>query len=282
MSFIDFARIHGVSIDPNQLFASERIRRTGTVDKPKSTNGAFFWDGKRGWVFNWATNPRVEWYNDPTAAPWTPDDKKKFAQQRDAERQRRDEGHKKAAQKAQEMLRAATQGDHPYLTIKGFNDETGLVLEERLLIPMRNVTTNALQGVQTIFWDEPQRRYDKKMIYGMKAKDAVYWLGPRDGAKWLVEGYATGLSLLKALRSIGNHDAVVVTFSASNMISVAQKLQGKVFIFADNDASETGAKAAHETGRPWIMADEVGMDANDLHKKHGLFAVVAKIMEIKR
>jgi putative DNA primase/helicase len=282
MSFIDFARTHGVDIDPNRLFASERIRRTGTVDKPKSTNGAYFWDGKRGWVFNWATNPRVEWYNDPNATPWTPDDKKKFSQQRDAERQRRDDGHQKAAQKAQDMLHAAKMDNHAYLEIKGLKEETGLVLEGRLLIPMRHVTTHALQGVQTIYWDEPQRKYDKKMIYGMKAKDAVYWLGPRDGAKWLVEGYATGLSLLKALRSIGNHDAVVVTFSAQNMISVAQKLQGKVFIFADNDASETGAKAAHETGRPWVMADEVGMDANDLHKKHGLFAVVEKIMEIKR
>ena len=36
MSFIDFARIHGVEIDPNRLFASDRIKRCGTVDKPRS------------------------------------------------------------------------------------------------------------------------------------------------------------------------------------------------------------------------------------------------------
>ena len=45
MSFIDFARAHGVEINPDRLFASERIRRCGTVDKPRSTNGAYFWDG---------------------------------------------------------------------------------------------------------------------------------------------------------------------------------------------------------------------------------------------
>ena len=57
MNFIDFARAHGVEIDPSKLYASERIKRCGTTDKPKGTNGAYFWDGARGWVFNWASTP---------------------------------------------------------------------------------------------------------------------------------------------------------------------------------------------------------------------------------
>ena len=40
MSFIDFARANGVDIDISRLYPSENIKRTGTVDKPKSTNGA--------------------------------------------------------------------------------------------------------------------------------------------------------------------------------------------------------------------------------------------------
>ena len=41
-----------------------------------------------------------------------------------------------------------------------------------------------------------------------------------------------------------------------------------------------GEATAKETGKPYVMADEKGWDANDLHKNNGLFAVVAKIMEI--
>jgi putative DNA primase/helicase len=65
-------------------------------------------------------------------------------------------------------------------------------------------------------------------------------------------------------------------------VAVADQIKGKRFIFADNDASETGQKAAESTGLPWTMADEVGMDANDLHVKKGLFNVVEKIMKLKK
>jgi putative DNA primase/helicase len=52
-------------------------------------------------------------------------------------------------------------------------------------------------------------------------------------------------------------------------------------VFADNDVSKTGENAAIQTGLPWTMADQVGYDANDLHKNNGLFAVVAKIMAVR-
>ena len=88
--------------------------------------------------------------------------------------------------------------------------------------------------------------------------------------------------LRHALRSVGIKASVVVTFSASNMIQVADQIPGKRYVFADNDASQTGEKAAMQTGLPWTMADEVGFDANDLHAKSGLFSVVAKIMDCRR
>jgi len=121
------------------------------------------------------------------------------------------------------------------------------------------------------------------MLLGMKARNSVLFIGDRKGEEfWLVEGYATGLSLHQALRSCGLKASVVVCFSASNLVAVADQIKGKRFIFADNDASETGQKAAESTGLPWTMADEQGWDANDLHVKSGLFNVVAKIMELKR
>ncbi|MDQ0571644.1 hypothetical protein QFZ42_003478 [Variovorax paradoxus] len=50
MSFLDFARAHGVEIKPEKFIASDKIHRCGTTEKPRSTNGAYLWDGQRGWT----------------------------------------------------------------------------------------------------------------------------------------------------------------------------------------------------------------------------------------
>ena len=280
--FITFARAHNVEIDPSRLYASDKIKRCGTVDKPRSGNGAYFWDGQRGWVMDWSGEARVVWYNDPEAKPWTDEEKRLWAAKRASAASDQERRYQQAALQADIALRSAKLQEHGYLTIKGFPEEKGLVLEDKLLIPMRNVSTNKLQGYQAIRWLPDELKYEKKMLTGMRAKNAVLYLGNRDADEtWLVEGYATGLSLRNALRSIGVPASVVVTFSASNMIQVADQIPGKRFIFADNDASKTGEESAKKTGLPWTMADTVGWDANDLHKNNGLFAVVAKIMQLR-
>ena len=48
--FIAFAHDNGVVIRDLRI---GRISRCPTVDHPKSTNGAFFYDGQRGWVWRW-------------------------------------------------------------------------------------------------------------------------------------------------------------------------------------------------------------------------------------
>lgn len=283
MSFINFARAHGVEIDQNNLYPSERIRRCGTVDKPRSTNGAFFYDGQRGWVMNWAEEARVIWYEDPNAKPWTDQEKREWAAKRNKANADKDNSYQMAAERAAIILRTAKMEEHPYLEIKGFADMQGYVMGGKLLVPMRNVVTGKLQGFQEIYWDEPNRKYEKKMLHGMRAKNAVLYMGSKEATEtWFVEGYATGLSLHKALRSVGLNAAVVVCFSASNMVQVASQVRGDRFIFADNDESKTGEKSAISTGLPWTMADEVGYDANDLHDKCGLMAVVKKVMDLRR
>ena len=279
MTFIDFARAHGVDIDHTRLYPSDKIKRCGTVDKPRSGNGAYFWDGERGWVMDWSGEARVVWYEDPHAKPWSDEEKRLWAAKRASAASEQEHRYQQAALQADITLRSATLKEHGYLTIKGFPEEKGLVLDEKLLIPMRNVVTNKLQGYQAIKWMPDQLKYEKKMMTGMRAKNAVLYLGNRDAAEtWMVEGYATGLSVRNALRSVGMNASVVVTFSASNMIQVADQIPGTRFVFADNDESKTGEKAAIQTGLPWTMADEVGWDANDLHAHNGLFAVVKKIM----
>ncbi|UOF78401.1 primase-like protein [Caudoviricetes sp.] len=283
MSFIDFARAHGVAIDPSRLYASEKIRRCGTVEKPRSGNGAYYWDGERGWVMDWSGEARVIWYEDPHAKPWTDEEKRAWAAKRASAATEQEKKYERAAFQADVTLRSAKYSEHPYLVIKGFKETRGLVLDDKLLIPMRNVSTNRLQGYQSIRWDMEARKYEKKMLTGMRAKNAVLYLGARDANEcWLVEGFATGLSVRHALRSVGIPASVVICFSASNMIQVADQIKGNRFIFADNDESKTGENAAMATGLPWTMADTVGWDANDLHMNDSLFSVVAKIMECRQ
>jgi putative DNA primase/helicase len=282
MSFILFARAHGVDIEPSKFFPSERIRRCGTVEKPRSGNGAYFYDGQRGWVMDWSGEARVIWYEDPNAKPWTSEQKREWMDKRKTANASRDTEYEKAAQRAYTTLKAAKSTKHDYLHLKGFPDLEGLVLEDSLLVPMRNVVTNNLQGYQRIFWDEASRKWEKKMLLGMRARNAVMFMGDRKAEEvWLCEGYATGLSILHALRSVGLKASVVVCFSASNMVAVADQIGGQRFIFADNDESKTGEKSAIQTELPWTMADTVGFDANDLHKQNGLFAVVGKIMTLR-
>lgn len=297
-TFVDFARAHGVEIDPGRLYPSERIKRCGTVDKPRSTNGAYFWDGERGWVFNWAQEARVQWWNDPAAKAWTEAEKAAWKAKRQAAAQRQDQSHQDAARRAAELLRVAVPAGHPYLTIKGFPDQQGMVLptlkvwdeelsahrtvENVLLVPMRSLAGD-LMGVQQIWWEEPLRKYVKKMNFGMRARGAVFRLGDKTAPEtFLCEGYATGLSIVAALRSVGLRAAVVVCFSAGNLVHMAGLIKGRCFVFADNDASGAGLRAAESTGLPFCMAPTEGWDANDLHLKQGLMAVCQQLMRVRR
>lgn len=276
--FLDFARSHGLLIDPSKFFASDRIRRCGTVDKPRSDNGAWYWDGERGWVMDWAGEARPVWFASGKGKAWTDEDKRSWAHRRALAAKAQEERHEAAARTAMNVLKHAEMKTHPYLELKGFPEEKGLVIEDALLVPMRNVQTNLIQGYQSIRWNAETRKYEKKMLAGMRARAAVFPLGNSPDV-WLVEGYATGLSVRAALRASGLTPRVVVCFSAVNLVEVAGRIGGRRWVFADNDESRTGEEAARETGLPYTMADTVGWDANDLHLKEGLFAVTKKIME---
>ena len=284
MSFIQFARAHGLEIDPARIYPGEKIKRCGTIEKPRSSNGAYFWDGQRGWVFNWSDQAQVQWFNDPSAQPWTQAEKDAWRAKRQAQRIQQEQGYQRAAQQAHAMLQAATPGEHSYLHAKGFPLAQGLIAADgALLIPMRHHQTSVLQGVQVVRWLEDERRHEKKMQpYGMRAAGAVFRMGPARAAEIvLVEGYATGLSVLEALRGIGIQAAVLVTFSAHNLVLVAQSAQGRAYVFADHDKSGTGQDAAEQTGLPWCMSPIEGEDANDLHQRAGVLAVRQLLMQVR-
>lgn len=280
--FSDFAEAHGVLV--GDLFASDRIRRCATAEHPRKKNGAYFWDGRRGWVLAWDGDGEVRWYNDPDAKPWTDAEKRAFAQKRAAERARLLERQKQAARRAEDMVRSAIPGKHGYLALKGLHSCNGLVLpDESLIVPMRNLSTSALQGAQIIRWLSEERVWEKKMLPGTVAKGAVLHIGPRRPTETILcEGYATGLSIDAAARQMRINAAILVCFSAGNLTYVASMVKGRKYAFADNDASETGERAAKDAGLAYCMSDVVGEDANDLHARAGLMAVCQKLMTVRR
>lgn len=272
MQFIEFCRANGLIVDS---IVSGRWMRVPTVDHPRKKNGAYKFMGHIGWAMNHATQVEV--------STWQSDEKRSIAQTQAIAREARDfdrkmrEGWARAATRAHQLVAASKADGHDYLALKGFPEARGLVLEDgALVVPMRNLHDNALVGAQVIRWLPEERRYEKKMLPGMRAKGAVFRLGSKRADRtWLVEGFATGLSVEAALRLRRLPDSVLVCFSDGNLIHVARQLQGDVAVFADNDASGAGERAAKAAGFPWVMAPTVGWDANDFHAKAGLFRVAA-------
>lgn len=278
MDFVNFAREHGVEIGRIKTF--EKICRCPTTTHPKSDNGAYWTDGRRGWVQAWDGDGEIKWYDDPHAKPWTDADKREWLARRDAERRQQESRYKQAAQAAEKMLREAELTEHGYLKFKGFKEDRGMVADgEVLLVPMRDCLTNALTGAQRIWWEADSRQWIKKMIPGMRAKGAVLRIG-RGRVAVMCEGYVTGLSIKAAIDLIHMDACVLVCFSDSNMVHVATLTMGPRVVFADHDESGAGLRAAIATGLPHCMSSEVKEDANDLHQRAGLLAVGRLLMEV--
>lgn len=279
MSFPAFAAAHGLILTfPN---CDGRWHRVSTEDKPRKKNGAYVFDGVSGAVRNWATMDDFALYRDErsqsTVDPSAMRERIRLAQKETEAR------HAAAAKKAGQMVAMATVmtpappkkygpkfgvPPHPYLLKKGLGDEPYLALEGKILVPMR-VGKN-LVNVQSI--DEEGH----KLFLSGRAKGAILRIGPtRARMCWLVEGYATALTVRLACRAAHFDAAVVCCFSAGNLAYVADEIGSHVF--ADNDESNAGSKSAESTGLPWVMAPKVGMDANDLMLSDGLAAVVKLI-----
>lgn len=206
-----------------------------------------------------------------------------------------------AAKTAHQMIGRAEFTTHPYLARKGFPDVHGLVLEENLLIPMRNWQTGDLQSVQII-----NAKGGKKFLSGGRAKGAVYALGNlRASETWLCEGYATALSIRAALKFLyRTRTSIIVCFSASNLANIGAQLHG-AYVIADHDQwicqkckyrwstnvidvrtcpkcqgksvlKPAGLKAALQSGQKYWLPPEYG-DANDFHLKYGVDALAREL-----
>lgn len=288
--FVSFARAHGLRLD--HAVADGRWRRVPTEDKPRRRNGAYVLDDRGGAVKNWATMDGFAYWR-PEDSSFVPIDRNALRRRAEASRREEAARHARAGQEAAGILKAAqlitpragapARGwkpavepvlAHPYLVRKGLGDIAALVHEGFLIVPMRIDAEHHQQlvNVQRIAEDGT-----KRFLPGGRAKGAHYRIGPaRAREVWLVEGFATGLSLHAALKALYRNAAVMVCFSAGEL-----RHASATHVMADNDASGAGAEAAKKTGLPWVMPPDVGMDANDLHQRDGLRALVDLVRSVR-
>ena len=264
MDFIEFARSHGIIM--NELPPIGVWKRYRTEDHPKKRNGAVKFMGTHGFVQNHALSTVVTlWKPDSRDRLNSPDMRAIVISQAKAEQERR-KLQTQAVSKAVAMLNASGYQTHPYLESKGFENEQGNVLHIEgkpvLLVPMR--CGKSLVGLQQIWADGT-----KKFLYGQRTNGATFTFDNK-GMNILCEGYATALSVRAAMKQLKRRYTIHVCFSAGNMIKVAAGLESGLVI-ADNDKSGTGQQAAAEIGWPVWMSDRETEDANDFHRRIGLF-----------
>jgi putative DNA primase/helicase len=260
MDFRQFAEQHGLIIDHVLL---DKWVRCPTTDKPRSKNGAYIWDGKRGAIQNWAIHEKPIPFLSNEFSYTDPEWRKKKAKADEARALRQN----KAILKASSMLDNAIKAKHPYMEKKGFPDDKQWVYEGLLIIPMR--IDQRLVGCQTISADGT-----KKFLYGQITKGAETIIDNK-GVHILCEGFATGLSIRRSLKAIKKRYTIHICFSASNIIQMAEKYNNCVIV-ADNDS--VGLKTAIKTGRPYWVSDLEGEDANDYEKRNGSVALGLSII----
>jgi putative DNA primase/helicase len=262
MSFVNFCQALGIIIQtPPPLGV---WRRYPTVDHPRKRNGAVKWMGDHGFAQNHAIDTEVSVWSDASA---TVADKRNFEEiARKAEQERRDM-QLNAVKKTVEILNKCVFAKHDYLKRKGFEEEEGYCYALKgvryLVIPMR--VNGSLVGAQII-----DHHGTKKFLYGQRTAGAEFVFDNK-GTHILVEGYATALSVRKALKNLKRRYTIHVCFSAGNMKKIASTIGEKGIIVCDNDASATGEKTAKEIGWTYWMSPTVGQDFNDFHIEHGIF-----------
>ena len=265
MDFVQFARSHGIII--NDLPPVGVWKRYPTEDHPRKRNGAVKYMGTHGFVQNHALSTITSlWKPDSSDRLNSVDMRSIIISQAQADQQRKKLATE-AVSKAVRMLNDSGYRTHAYLEAKGFPDEQGSVLNIEnkpvLLIPMR--VGKSLVGVQQI-WEDGT----KKFLYGQRTSGSTFTFDNK-GLNIVCEGYATALSVRAAMKQLKRRYTIHVCFSAGNMVRVAEGLE-QGLVIADNDESGTGQKAAQEIGWPVWMSDVVGEDANDYHRRIGLFA----------
>ena len=254
MTFVEFAISFGLVIDH---VVNDRWVRVPTVDHPQKRNGSYKFVGNVGWVQNFATMETPALWKDRFAKPM-PFERRAVAEKDVLFKQ------SAAARKAATLINHSTKATHPYLTAKGFPDFKGVVWNGLLVLPMR--VGSSLVGAQLIGEDG-----SKKFLAGQRTKGASLTIDAK-GQHFVCEGFATALSVRRAMKHLGKRYTITVAFSAGNMVEVSKGLGG-LLVIADHDAA--GIAAAKKIGRYWLGGE--GQDFNDFEMRHGTEAAAESL-----
>jgi putative DNA primase/helicase len=247
MSFQEFAERHGLIIDS---LVHDRWVRVSTKDKPNKKNGSYIYDGNSGAVQNWAIHEK------PVSFKGKPDPS--FVRRKPKVVIDVAEKQNKASGKAAYILGNSTMKPHPYLAKKGFPGEPGWVWNDLLVIPMR--IEGDLVGCQLI-----DSEGNKKFLSGQRTKKASA-IFDNKGPVILCEGYATALSIRRALKTVRSRYKIVVCFSAGNLSEMAKTYPDSVLV-ADHD--QIGIKVSKQISRPYWISPNEGEDFNDYELRVG-------------
>jgi putative DNA primase/helicase len=247
MSFEQFAEQHGLIIDHLLL---DRWVRCPTIDHPNKKNGSYIYDGNSGAVQNWAVHEKPISYR----GKHDPEYRSKITKARVDRKQENEQ----AASKAGYLMKLCTRQTHPYFKSKGFPELKADVWNGTLMIPMR--IDQKIVGIQMIRQDG-----GKNFMKGQVTKGAEFVMDGK-GVDILCEGFATGLSIRRALKAVKTRYTIHVCFSAANLKVMAIKYPD-CFIVADHDA--VGIRIAKETERPFWVSPNLGEDFNDYELRVG-------------
>lgn len=242
-------------------------------------------DGRRVTAHNWQTGEhQTVWLNGEMTAK----DRRVVARQIEQEKEQKRAREERAAKVASRMVEAAQSSTHQYFARKGFPDEKALVLDagtirklggDYLIVGERAIVMPARIGTKItsvqLIWEDGT----KKFLAGGSITGSCHRIAKGSGPTWHCEGYATGLTLRAALKSLNRSDTVLCCFAAGNVAAVARNATGRAFILTDNDKPQpqfdglgTGEHWARQAGKPYFMPPELG-DLNDYHQAHGIFHV---------
>jgi putative DNA primase/helicase len=266
MSFLQFAAERGLHI---RHLEKGRWARVPTIDHPHKRNGAYFYGGDFAFVQNWAIQETADvWQENKLRTPFEQKDfENRIAEGKKQYALERAEGQRKAASKAAWILSQCELDQHAYLDLKGFPNMLGNVWRKDsqppiLVIPM--YFNSKICGCQLI-----DILGNKKFLTGQRTNDAAFTFDAK-GRVFLVEGYATALSLKAALTALKTQYVIHACFSAGNLLRMAKTHQS-AFVIADNDKSGTGERVAIASGCKWFMPNTEGEDFNDMHQRIGTF-----------
>ncbi|MER9079942.1 hypothetical protein [Mesorhizobium sp. M0895] len=281
-----------VGIVPPKVAGFGRWLKTDTMSgKSGKGDGRLIVNDLHVTAWNWQTGEKI---TVGLKEAFTPSERREISQKIKVENQRKRQRAQAAADKAAAMIARAGPAQHPYLAGKGFPHERALVIgaatvrdiggdyasyllpdgggERAIVIPARaGARVTSLQ----LIWEDGT----KKFLWGGEMEQASHRIA--SGAfTWLCEGYATGLSLRSAVKSLHRNDGVLVCFSASNVLAVSRMVKARRAILTDNDKPlpqyggiGTGEYFAYRAEIPYLMPPLIGDDLNDVHLRDGIYAV---------